>query len=487
MSQVDLDALKIERAAEARPPRGPRLLWIGLLVAAIFVAGTFLYPVVRPVRVVKTAAVRTAGTQAASTVGVAEAAGWIEPEPFPVHVRPLVGGVLQELLVLEGDAVRKGETVLARLASAELMARHDRAQADLALREAELKQTKVALRVAGDVLAQRGELRLTATGHQHEVIRDEAIAKRAERDLAAAVAQRDAALAELEGQKRLLDGGASYPVALAKAKANVRAAEAIVESRRIEVNRFRDELVVSRTLLSIARELERDPRGLQGEVDRLDAESARRTQAVARARTEAKIAERELAWCEIKAPMDGVVLALEAAPGEAVGPGGKSVVSLYDPKRLQARIDVPLALLGTVRVGQEVEIRSEAAPGHVTRGTVLRMQRESDLLKNTTQVKVRLQEPSPLLVPETLCRARFLGGTRKEETGPTLFRVPRPAVRGDVVFVLDPTGGGRARRVGVEVVGDIEGDVVVRGDLSVTQTVILDVVADGDRVKGDGR
>ena len=58
---------------------------------------------------------------------------------------------------------------------------------------------------------------------------------------------------------------------------------------------------------------------------------------------------------------------LLAAPGQIVGPEGEGLVSIYDPKRLQARVDVPLASMAGVREGQEVEIRSEVVAGRVTR------------------------------------------------------------------------------------------------------------------------
>ena len=65
--------------------------------------------------------------------------------------------------------------------------------------------------------------------------------------------------------------------------------------------------------------------------------------------------------------------------------------------------------------------------------------------------------------------------------------MPKRALKGDAVFVIDPRGGGRARRVPVTKAGE-EGDLAeVKGDLSATQDVILsDGVADGDRVKGGG-
>ena len=62
-------------------------------------------------------------------------------------------------------------------------------------------------------------------------------------------------------------------------------------------------------------------------------------------------------------------------------------------------------------------------------------------------------------------------------------RIPRSALQGGVVFVIDPQAGGRARRIAVEKIGDADLDVIVKGPLSVTQRVILDDVTDGQRVR----
>jgi multidrug efflux pump subunit AcrA (membrane-fusion protein) len=243
-------------------------------------------------------------------------------------------------------------------------------------------------------------------------------------------------------------------------------------------------LAEARERAGIAAEILADPRDLRGAAEKARRAVEWKLAELASARTDLEIAERELAWATVRAPMDGVVMKLLAAPGQPVGPEGDGLVSIYDPARLQARVDVPLASMASVRTGQEVEIRSEVVGGRLTKGIVLRVQRESDLLKNTLQVKVKLLDPDPLLRPETLCRARFLAAPGEAAAaGPQLFLVPRRAVRDGAVFVIDPTGGGRARRIGVEGAGEEGDDSLVRGPLSVTHRVILDPVEDGERVK----
>jgi len=489
MSAVDLSALRMQEQPSGRRPRrplGPRLALAALLLLVGGIAVSFLWPLLTPARKVRTAAVRAAGGEGgASRVTVAEAAGWVEPDPFPVVVRPLVEGILQELELLEGHPVKKGETVVGRLASAPLLAARDRAVAALAQREAELAQAVAMREVAESLLDQKADVRLAEASAREETAAAGGRLEAAKGELAGAEAEREARRADLAGQEKLEAAGGSYPVALAKARAAMRAAEAAVTEKAGELAAAMAQLAKDEAVLAIAREVLADPRALLGEVATTRAAEAKARADRDAAKVELSVAERELGWATILAPMDGVVLKLLAAPGTAVGPAGEGVVSLYDPQRLQARIDVPLASVEGVALDQEVEVRTEVLSGRATKGVVIRIQRESDLLKNTLQVKVRLVSPDPLLRPETLCRARFLAPAAGTEgaPGPALFRVPRAALRGGAVFVVDPRDGGRARRVPVEKSGEEGDEIVVKGGLSLSHRVILDPVVEGMRIE----
>ena len=182
------------------------------------------------------------------------------------------------------------------------------------------------------------------------------------------------------------------------------------------------------------------------------------------------------------APVSGIVMRLDAAPGMITGPDAVPIVAIYDPRHLRARIDVPFGSVAAVHAGQQVQLRCESLGNTVVRGVVQRLQHESDLLKNTLQVKVELLDPPALLRPETLVRANFLATAGEQSTGPSSFRVPRAAVAGDRVFVFDPVAH-VARAVAVQVVGESDGDALVIGELSVAQRVVLAAVRDGERIE----
>lgn len=492
MSGVDLSAL---RMAEAPPPAsmrplGPRLLAAVALGLVLVVAATFVWPLLRPVRTVPTVRIEAVAAAAAPSLALAEAAGWVEPDPFPVLVRPLVSGRLEQVPQLEGAAVDAGVTVLAMLASAPLQAQRERAAAVLAEREAELVVATARQRTAEAQLAQRAAIRTALADAEAMLAAKQArvVAAIGARDRAAAE-ERSAAAAR-DAQVRLSEAGGSYAVARERAEAALAAATASAGAASRDVALAEEEAAAAARSATVAREVAANPVELAGALAVAQAEVERTSAQVRAARTELQIAEREEQWLTVRAPTSGVVMKVLAAPGAIVGPDAEPILSLYDPHKLRARIDVPLGSVAGIRDGQRVEVRSEVLGAVVVQGRVQRVQRESDLLKNTLQVKVELVDPPALLRPETLCRARFLADAESGQGSSTAavnaFRLPAAAVQNGRVFVFDPASG-TARGIAVEVVQQEANGVVVRGELSVTQRAILVPVADGERVREESR
>ncbi len=84
------------------------------------------------------------------------------------------------------------------------------------------------------------------------------------------------------------------------------------------------------------------------------------------------------------------------------------VVRLYDPKKLQVRVDIPLADAAKVGVGQKAKIVVGVLPDRTFDGEITRVVHEADIQKNTLQVKVAITDPTIDLKPEMLARIRFL-------------------------------------------------------------------------------
>lgn len=396
---------------EAIPP--PRRRWktrvllpITLLVAfggmlAWSVRGVLLPArTVRVVPVVVKSAAQTGGT------AVFQAPGWLEADPYAIHVSALTDGVVKEVLVLEGQTVRANQEIV-RLVDDDARLSLERAEAELksaqASHEAGVREwenpveRKRAVAVAGARLAEvEGELKKLESEIAVESARVDEWSEqlRREEKAGAALAEYQAVRTRLQlvTQQALLTAArAKAPVLEAKrrqAEAEVSAAQ---ENHRLRIPERR---TVDETAGALAR-----------------AESARSEAAL------------RLARMIVRAPVDGVVLRRFVEPGTKLMLGGDSpasarAVSLYDPARLQVRVDVPLADAARVGVGQKARVTVEVLPDQALEGEVSRITHEADLQKNTLQMKVRLDRTLPELKPEMLARVQFLA-TAPKAAGPS--------------------------------------------------------------------
>lgn len=323
---------------------------------------------VRVVPVVVKAAAMSTGDPSARTPAVSgsaqggsgatlvQAPGWIEPDPFAVGVPALAEGVVKEVLVLEGDRVESGQ-VVARLMDEELRIAERVRRATVAEREADLGKARASVAPA------RAAVQVEEAA-VHE-LRDE-ITRQRELVTAGAVSAGEFHRREirLEGlEARVTQARA----AVEQAEASVRQAEAALETARASL-------------------------------------------------TEATL---RLERAEIRSPVAGVVMTRLIEPGsritmgskggESSGAGGMSgtVMRLYDPARLQVRVDVPLADAAKIGIGTPAQVTTEALAGATFAGTVTRVVHEANIQRNTVQFKVAIKDPSPLLKPEMLTRVRF--------------------------------------------------------------------------------
>lgn len=114
---------------------------------------------------------------------------------------------------------------------------------------------------------------------------------------------------------------------------------------------------------------------------------------------------------EIRAPIDGVVFERLKNVGEFVAPDsgkdGAALLTLYDPTKIQAWVDVTQRDASRVSVGQHVDISLDAAPGKTYAGRVIRVLPRASLQKNTIQVKVSIPDPAPMFRPDMSVKITF--------------------------------------------------------------------------------
>ena len=292
-----------------------------------------------------------------------QASGWIEPDPFAIRIPSLLDGVVNDLLILEGQHVVKGQKVATLI--------DEDAKLSLQHATAKYQQSK----------ALEDEI-------SFEIAVLEANLKAAENFYKQRLAIRDKHLDLVRRLRQL-------PVdTISRAEANQSKIQLVALNHLVLESEFKVEEIQKRQILL---------------------EAKRKTQQTISSVFEigAQKAELDLNRTKILSPADGIVLKLLTSPGRRLmsnmdSPDASSVAVLYKKGNLQARIDVPLADAANVFVGQEVEIISSMLPEKVFHGLVTRISGEADLQRNTLEIKVRLMDPDDRLRPEMLCRAKFL-------------------------------------------------------------------------------
>ena len=471
------------------------------------------WPLVRPARAVTVVqavfegAAEAPGPSAASEGQRAErpaptvqAPGWLEAEPYIVACTALADGVVESIEVLEGDFVERGALV-ARLVSEDAALRLRRAEAELASARAELA-------------AATAEREAAETRWREPVELERAVA--AQR---AALAETQAELAQLPV---LVESGRATLTRLEEEEQRVRrsvaqqaatAFELVVAEQEAAAQRAEVRALEARRPILAARvdrlhaELRAAERHLELRVDdRRQVDAAKAGVSAAQAKVAREQALRDEAALElermtIRAPIDGYVQRRLKAPGDKVvrmmdAPYSAHLVHLYDPRRLQVRVDVPLADAAHVSVGQACEVVVEVLPGRVFRGEVLRTTHEADLQKNTLQVKVKVLDPEPILRPEMLTRVKFLpgdgAGDGEDAAAPDAarVRVPRAAIEGagdrTRVWLVTQRRSGRGVLAArdVQTFGEAAGWVSIGGDVRPGDLLVVGLAdpSDGERV-----
>jgi cobalt-zinc-cadmium efflux system membrane fusion protein len=147
----------------------------------------------------------------------------------------------------------------------------------------------------------------------------------------------------------------------------------------------------------------------------------------------------------VKAPADGVVMAIRAAVGATVAPGGEALVELGDPSRLQVVAQVPESDLRRVAVGQEAEVDLPALATRVA-GRVETFNPRVDADSRRTEVYLAFAKPVEGVRPGMLAQIALRVG------GGAGLAVPVSAVlikdgKRRVVYVERPDGTFEAREV----------------------------------------
>jgi HlyD family secretion protein len=256
-----------------------------------------------------------------------------------VIVSSLIPGQIEQLLVKEGDVVKKDQSLA--------VIRPDE------LRQESAYYTHSAEGVTSQVRENEAALRF-----QERQIVDQI--RQAEATLAAAESQQKAAEADLENARltyerlqKMVNQGIAPVEQFDQARTAYDGAKARVASLTKQVEAQRSAVALARANAE------------QVTVRRSQVQTSRNQAAAANAQRAR--ADVRLAYTDIRAPIDGIVDVRAARVGEVVSPG-QAIVTLINPDDLWVRVDVEETYVDRIRLGDTLTIRLPS--GDERQGTV---------------------------------------------------------------------------------------------------------------------
>jgi multidrug resistance efflux pump len=340
-----------------------------------------------------------------------QTAGWVEPRPQAISVAAMAAGVIDELLVVEGQFVER-DAPLARLVmeDTELLVRQ--ARANLALREGERERCDAELKAATSRLEHPVHLEVLLAEASGTLAKARSEMGRLPNLIEAARSTEAFAKSNWEGKKTAQEGLVGRVVKQA-------------ENEYVTAKTTLKELVERGPFLE--KEIEASQRkvsAIEFQIKQLVDENRQFDEAKAKVRSakaavdeaivQVEQAELNLKRMTIQSPIRGRILRLLVSRGTRVmglettaGQNTSTIALMYDPTQLQIRADVRLEDVPKIQIGQNVEVRTASAT-EVIRGQVLQATSSANIQKNTLEVKVALIDPPPSVCPEMLVTATFI-------------------------------------------------------------------------------
>src|SRR5215212_9289234 len=319
------------------------------------------------------------------------------------------------------------------------------------------EQTDVAPQTAGKVVAVGVDIGSYVKRGQMLVRLDDAELKLRVDQANAQVEQAKAAVRQAEEKIGLRSGQAFDPnrvaevsaarVALDLAEKDLRRAEKLIESGDVSRS-FYDEQRARRDQLKEQYEVA----VAQARQNYAGVDVARTN--VANAQAQLALAQKNVSYAVIPAPIDGFVTERVADVGEYVSPQQK-VVTIVRINPLRIRIDIPEQAIPEVKLGQSVSITTSAWPDKNFAGRVARIAPNVSATSRTLTVEAEIDNSGNALKPGQFATVRIL----QERVEPAVL-IPARAVRNEAgvnrVYVIK---NGHAEQRLVQT-GQTEGDMI---------------------------
>ena len=359
-----------------------------------------------------------------------QAAGWVQADPYSISVTSLISGVVKKIHVIDGQKVKKGQ-LLAEIIDDDIKLQLANEQAKLAELLLDKKEKELL------VLTKKAELekvnRMEETG--------EAIAKKIKHKADSYRKAKDA-LPEFDTEQAELE----Y-------RAQVKKVDEYKSQKKI----INSEIDLANNAVELA--------------------SAK----IETQKTIIKKAELDLSRTKIYAPVEGIINQLMAREGRkqmlrSNNENSTTVATIFNTKKIQVHVDVPLVDIPKVKIGQKAEIHTEAVKEPLY-GVVYAVHGKADYQKNTLSVHVSINGGHPDLRPEMIAQVMFLSDAPQknvsEEKVSGVFIKKEAIIDGSYAWVLDSEMQVVKRTISTSKKGENDGWVQVNSGINAGEKAIL--------------
>jgi HlyD family secretion protein len=281
--------------------------------------------------------------------------GKLEPSSSTKRIDTPVPGVVEAVLVKEGQAVRKGDP----LVRFDLREPRSRLEAAESVRQRLLNENQIAASTLGDAaatarLSPNQRLQLASQAEEFASRREGALQelRKAQERLAGERASLATYRNIANRYAGLVAKGAASEVQLLEARQNVQKSESTVAQEQREIARLQSSLINTgaSTNVELRRKVEENLR----QIAELD--------------SDIRLARQQIQFGLLTAPADGTVFDIEVSPGSVVAQGtgtsanasGKSLMKVVPRDALQARVYLPNQAIGFVQPGQRADLQIQA-------------------------------------------------------------------------------------------------------------------------------
>ncbi|MEH2009470.1 HlyD family secretion protein [Nostoc sp.] len=344
-------------------------------------------------------------------------------EGYEIDLGAKVAGRIESVAVREGDAVHENQ-VIVKLDDAEIQAQLQGADARLDSIRKQEEQARLQINILeSQIMENKLSLQQAKGDAKGQIFQAESSVASVQAQLNQAIAQVEQAKSELKLARinrdrytKLVAEGAVTQQQFDQAQTSFETAFATLKSHQASVDSYRKLVNSAQGQLTQAQSAGLNPSIRNAQLSGLRTQLAQTRLKLAAAQADvsnAKASQREtkaqIAYLNVKSPIEGVVISRIVEPG-AVVTTGKTLLTMIDPKTVYLRGFIPQGEIGKLRVGQSANVFLDSAPKEALSGNIAAIDTQAsftpeniyfqqDRVKQVFGVKITINNPNGLAKP----------------------------------------------------------------------------------------